>query len=40
LIHAARTRRRGHDMLDLAMLALALVLFWVLDRYAVGLERL
>jgi len=27
-------------MLDLAMLALTLVLFWVLDRYTVGLERL
>jgi len=27
-------------MLDVAMIALVIVLFWVLDRYTVGLERL
>jgi hypothetical protein len=27
-------------MLDVAMIVLTLILFWVLDRYTVGLERL
>jgi len=27
-------------MLDIAMIVLTLILFWVLDRYTVGLERL